>query len=74
MRKRTVLAAAILAALPLAVGTLQGDPARAADAARTGGAVEHRDGPQWMYVTGEGSNLPQLLTCGGAWRCTLYVL
>lgn len=74
MRKRTVLAAAILAALPLTAGTLQAEPARPADAARTRGAVDHRDGPRWMYVTGEGSHLPQLLTCMGAWRCTLYML
>ena len=72
---RTLLAAAILAALPLAVGTLQTDPARPADAARARGAVEHRDGPRWIYVTGEGSNLPQLLACtAGAWRCALYLL
>ena len=74
MRKRTALAAAILAALPLAVGTLQANPARPADADRTQGAVEQPDGPRWIYVTGEGSHLPQLVACTGAWRCALYVL
>ena len=75
MRKRTVLAAAILAALPLAAGTLQADPARPADADRTQGAVEQPDGPRWIYITGERSHLPNLLTCpAGAWRCALYAL
>ena len=70
MRKRTVLAAAILAALPIAAGTLRADPARPADA-----ALEHADRPAWIYVTGEGAHAPQLLGCPtGGWSCVLYAL
>ena len=74
MRKRTVLAAAILAALPLAAGTLRADPARPADAARTRSTVEPADRPAWIYVTGEGEHVPQLLGCATGWSCVLYAL
>ena len=72
---RTLLAAAILAALPLASGALRADPVRPADDARTRSVIEHRDGPQWIYLTGGGPHLPELLACPlGGWRCALHML
>ena len=72
---RTLLAAAILAALPLASGALRADPVRPADDARTRSVIEHRDGPRWTYLTGEGPNLAELLACPpGGWGCALYLL
>ncbi len=72
---RTLLAAAILAALPLAVGTLRADPVPPVDDARTRSVVEHRDGPRWIYLTGEGPLGPELIACPlGGWRCALHLL
>ena len=57
MRTRRFLAATMLAALPLLVGTLQSDPSRSeADAAGATYAAERPSGPRalwWAGVDGE---------------------
>ncbi len=74
MTKRT-LAALILAALPLATGTLRSDAIRPADAAATRSVAGHAPGPQWSYVFGEGMDNPLLLMCQRvAWRCLAHML
>ena len=74
MTKRT-LAAATLAALPLATGALRADPVPSADAAATRSVAEHAPGPQWSYIVGEGLAGPLLLGCPSAgWSCAIYTL
>ena len=71
MTKRT-LAAVILAALPLATGTLRSDAIRPAapDAARS--VAGHAAGPQWSFAMGEGA---QLIACPmSGWSCLLYIM
>ena len=75
MTKRT-LAAATLAALPLATGALQADPVRSVDTAATRSAAEHGAGPQWLFIVGEeGPLLSHLAGCpSGGWRCALVMM
>ena len=70
MTKRT-LAAVILAALPLATGTLRSDAiGPTSDAARS--VAEHAASPQWSYAMGEGA---QLIACPmSGWSCLLHML
>ncbi len=69
---RTALAAAILAALPLATGALRADCTRSADPAAGRSTGGHDARPQWSYVLGEG---PQMIACPMArWGCVLYAL
>ena len=72
---RRLVAAAILAALPLATGALRADPAPPADAA-AGRSVAGSDArPQWSYVLGEGLDGALMLACpSGGWRCALLML
>ena len=71
MTKRT-LAAATLAALPLATGMLRADSVGLADTAAARGVTEHDARPQWTYILGERL---QLIACPmGGWRCVLYML
>lgn len=72
---RRLLAAAILAALPLATGALRADHIRSADASATRSTAEHTPGPQWSYAMGEGLQVPQLLACpNSGLGCLLYML
>ena len=74
MTKRT-LAAVILAALPLATGTLRSDAIGPADAATTRSVADHAPSPQWSYALGEGMDGPLLLMCPrNAWGCLLYIM
>ena len=51
---RTLLAAATLAALPLATGTLPMAPVHApADAAGARNVTERRNGPEWSFILNE---------------------
>ena len=69
---RRLVAAAILAALPLATGALRADPIRSADPAAGRSIAGHDARPQWSYVLGEG---PQMIACPMAgWGCLLYAL
>ncbi len=71
MTKRT-LAAVILAALPLATGTLRSDAIRPADAGAARSLAGQAAGPQWSYALGEGA---QLLACPmNGWGCLLYIM
>ena len=72
---RRLVAAAILAALPLATGALRADPIRSTDPAAARSVAEHAPGPQWSYAVGEGLEGPLLLGCPSAgWGCVLYML
>ena len=72
---RRLVAAAILAALPLATGALRADPIPSADAAATRSAAGHAPSPQWSYAVGEGLEGPLLLGCPSAgWSCVLHML
>lgn len=75
MTKRT-LAAATLAALPLATGALRADCIRTVDtAAATRSVAGHAPGPQWSYVIGESLEGPLLLACPNqAWGCLIYIM
>lgn len=53
MRTRRLLAAAVVAALPLFVGTLHAPlPRSTADTAPTHRLADHADGPRWLYASG----------------------
>ena len=71
---RRLVAAAILAALPLATGVLRADAVRPTDASAPRSVAEHTPEPQWSYAVGEGLDVAQLLMCPSAWRCMLYTL
>lgn len=74
MTKRT-LAAVILAALPLATGTLRSDAIRPAgpDAARS--VAGQAAGPQWSFAMGEGLSGIQRLGCPmNGWSCMLAMM
>ena len=74
MTKRT-LAAVILAALPLATGTLRSDAIRPAGADAARNVAGHAAGPQWHFAFGEGLHGTLLVACPNeAWSCLLYVL
>jgi hypothetical protein len=74
MTKRT-LAAVILAALPLATGTLRSDVIRPAGADAARSVAGHAAGPQWSYAMGEGLDGPLMLACRmNEWGCLLYML
>lgn len=73
MTKRT-LAAVILAALPLATGTLRSDAIRPTGAAARS-VAGHTAGPQWHLAFGEDLGGTLLIACPNqAWGCLLYVL
>ena len=72
---RRLVAAATLAALPLATGALRADPIRSADPAAARSVAEHAPGPQWSYAVGEGLEGPLLLACpNNGWCCLLYIM
>ena len=74
MTKRT-LAAVILAALPLATGTLRSDAIRPAGADAARSVAGHAAGPQWSYAFGESLDAALLLMCPyQAWGCLLHIL
>ncbi len=73
MTKRT-LAAVILAALPLATGTLRSDAIRPAGPDATRSVAEHAPGPQWSYVLGEGLDVPFMWCPSMAMGCLLRML
>ena len=52
MRTRTLVAAAVLMALPLFVGTLHAPPPRSTAVAAPAHHAAERPGPRWLYVTG----------------------
>ena len=71
---RRLVAAAILAALPLAAGALRADPIRTGDTAATRSVAEDAPGPKWSYFMGEGLE-PLMLGCPSAgWSCAIYML
>ena len=72
MTKRT-LAAAILAALPLATGALRADCIRPADAAEARGIAGHDARPQWAYILGGGARMVIACPLNG-WSCLLHAL
>lgn len=74
MTKRT-LAAATLAALPLATGALRADPIRTVDTAVTQSLAEDAPSPKWSYFMGEDLMGPLLFGCPNAgWSCAIYTL
>ena len=74
MTKRT-LAAVILAALPLATGTLRSDVNRPSGGETARSVAGHAAGPQWSYAVGEGLDGTLLLACPmNGWGCLLYML
>lgn len=72
MRMRRFLAAAVVAALPLLVGTLHAAPVlHAADAASEQHVMESPGGPQWLYWAGWDWDSAMMFgeAYAGCWGC-----
>lgn len=80
MKTRTLMAAAVLAALPLFVGTLHAPPPRStAVSAPAHDAAERPAAPRWLYTTGtDWETVLRLYDgmagCGTCWTALLIAL
>ena len=80
MRTRTLIAAAVLAALPLFVGTLHAPQPRSTAVAAPAPDAAERPGPRWLYVTGRQSwdaalrMGEEMAGCRGCWTAFLIAL
>ena len=80
MRTRTLIAAAVLAALPLFVGTLHAPQPRSTAVAAPAHHAAERPDPQWLYVTGrQGWDTAlrmgeEMAGCRGCWKALFIAL